>query len=103
MGLCVHMADNILNLFIYLFIYLFIFFHYFSEKIRLGISCEFVCLADNSHEISSLVFSEKIYTNQNVNCCSCDLFELRFYSPVNPMGSCRAWSLLLGRLSPLDG
>ena len=34
------------------------------------------------------------------------LFVLRFYSPVNPMGSCRAWSgylttLLLGRLSPL--
>ena len=32
------------------------------------------------------------------------LFVLRFYSPVNPMGSCRAWSVylttpLLGRLS----
>ena len=36
------------------------------------------------------------------------LFVLRFYGPVNPMGSCRAWSvylttLLLGRLSPLSG
>ena len=36
------------------------------------------------------------------------LFVLRFYSPVNPKGSCRAWSvylttLLLGRLSPLSG
>ena len=36
-----------------------------------------------------------------------DLFMLRFYSPVNPMGSCRAWSVylntrLLGRLSPLS-
>ena len=36
------------------------------------------------------------------------LFVLRFYSPVNPMGSCRAWSVylttrLLGRLSPLSG
>ena len=35
-----------------------------------------------------------------------DLFVLRFYGPVNPMGSCRARSVylttrLLGRLSPL--
>ena len=34
------------------------------------------------------------------------LFVLRFYGPVNPMGSCRAWYVylntpLLGRLSPL--
>ena len=39
---------------------------------------------------------------------SVDLFVLRFYGPVNPMGSCRAWSvylttLLLGRFSPLSG
>ena len=36
------------------------------------------------------------------------LFVLRFYSPVNPMGSCRARSVyltthLLSRLSPLSG
>ena len=36
------------------------------------------------------------------------LFVLRFYGPVNPMGSCRAWSVyltthLLGRLSLLSG
>ena len=36
------------------------------------------------------------------------LFVLRFYDPVNPMGSCRARSVylttrLLGRLSPLSG
>ena len=36
------------------------------------------------------------------------LFVLRFYGPVNPMGSCWAWSVyltthLLGRLSPLSG
>ena len=36
------------------------------------------------------------------------LFVLRFYGPVNTMGSCRAWSVylalcLLGRLSPLSG
>ena len=35
------------------------------------------------------------------------LFVLRFYGPVNPMGSCRTWSVyltthLLGRLSPLS-
>ena len=36
-----------------------------------------------------------------------NLFVPRFYGPVNPMGSCQAWSLylttlLLGRLSPLS-
>ena len=41
----------------------------------------------------------------NVYVC---LFVLRFYGPVNPMGSCRARSVylttcLLGRLSPLSG
>ena len=40
--------------------------------------------------------------------CSGDLFVLRLYGPVNPMGSCRAWSVylttrLLGRVSPLSG
>ena len=37
-----------------------------------------------------------------------NLFVLRFYGPVNPMGSCPARSVyltthLLGRLSPLSG
>ena len=37
-----------------------------------------------------------------------DLFVLRFYSSVNPMGSCQARSVylttrLLGRLNPLSG
>ena len=37
-----------------------------------------------------------------------DVFVLRFYGPVSPMGSCRARSVylttrLLGRLSPLSG
>ena len=36
------------------------------------------------------------------------LFVLRFYGPINPVGSCRARSVyltirLLGRLSPLSG
>ena len=39
---------------------------------------------------------------------SYNLFVLRFYGSVNPMGSCRARSVylttrLLGRLSPLSG
>ena len=37
-----------------------------------------------------------------------DLFVLKFYGPVNPMGSCLVRSVylttrLLGRLSPLSG
>ena len=41
-------------------------------------------------------------------CVGKNLFVLRFYGPVNPMGSCRARSVylttrLLGRLSPLSG
>ena len=45
-----------------------------------------------------------IAINRWSNC----LFVLRFYGPVNPMGSCRAQSVylttcLLGRLSPLSG
>ena len=42
-----------------------------------------------------------------LNFQSVCLFVLRFYGPVNPMGSCRARSVylttrLLGRLSPLS-
>ena len=45
--------------------------------------------------------------DDNSRCNPC-LFVLRFYGPVNPMGSCRARSVylttrLLGRLSPLSG
>ena len=41
-------------------------------------------------------------------CLMESLFVLRFYGPVNPMGSCRARSVYLttrlpGRLSPLSG
>ena len=41
----------------------------------------------------------------NIECCFATqqqcLFVLRFYGPVNPMGSC--WARLLGRLCPLSG
>ena len=53
-------------------------------------------------ELFPFVILEKIATD--LDC----LFVLRFYGPVNPMGSCRARSVylttrLLGRLSPLSG
>ena len=46
--------------------------------------------------------------SQRLATVSSSLFVLRFYGPVNPMGSCRARSvylttLLLGRLSPRSG
>ena len=53
------------------------------------------------------------YRPVSLTCIPCKLcfvclFVLRFYGPVNPMGSCRARSVylttrLLGRLSPLRG
>ena len=36
-----------------------IFSWYFSEKIKLDISCELSASADNSYEMTSLIFSEK--------------------------------------------
>ena len=52
--------------------------------------------------LSWLIFERQLYISV-VYC----LFVLRFYGPVNPMGSCRARSVylttrLLGRLSPLS-
>ena len=54
-----------------------------------------------------LFLSEHVKENAPVFCPLC-LFVLRFYGPVNTMGSCRARSVylttrLLGRLSPLSG
>ena len=67
-----------------------IFFSFFQENI-ICTSCKLSPL----HETSNPVFLV-------------GLFVLRFYGPVNPMGSCRARSVylttrLLGRLSPLSG
>ena len=47
----------------------------------------------------------KVQVKKNIYLC---LFVLRFYGPVNPMGSCRARSVylttrLLGRLNPVSG
>ena len=54
-------------------------------------------------QLSSLMVTKHCW-NQNITP---QLFVLRFYGPVNPMGSCRTWSIhlttrLLGRLSPLS-
>ena len=50
---------------------------------------------------------QRIRDLSDASFCVC-LFVLQFYGPVNPMESCRAWSVyltthLLGRLSPLSG
>ena len=63
--------------------------------------CFLGCMRKNS--ISIILFCG-IFLWCGVLC----LFVLRFYGPVNPMGSCRARSVyltthLLGRLSPLSG
>ena len=68
-------------------------------------SCQVLCVLCSQ----KLFLSESIpvvrHTIKPVYVC---LFVLRFYGPVNPMGSCRARSVyltthLLGRLSPLSG
>ena len=48
------------------------------------------------------------WINADVNFTDVNWFVLRFYGPVNPMGSCRARSVylttdLLGRFSPQSG
>ena len=58
---------------------------------------------DSKSRIVGKTVSIDLYTKAT-DC----LFVLRFYGPVNPMGSCRARSVylttrLLDRLSPLSG
>ena len=76
----------------------------------IGPSCatHLSCLEQASHDVVPDVLSVSIsYTPADALTCLLILFVLRFYGPVNPMGSCRAWSVyltsLLGRLSPLSG
>ena len=57
--------------------------------------------------IKNLFYNSNETTSVKRELMTC-LFVLRFYRPVNPMGSCRARSVylttrLLGRLSPLSG
>ena len=71
---------------------------------------ETICMRD---EILSQILSIhqvsvcNIFTVTQLVAFVC-LYVLRFYGPVNPMGSCRVQSVylttgLLGRLSPLSG
>ena len=69
----------------------------FSSEIGFDISCILSPL-EKKKNISKFCLLK-------LNFC---LFVLRFYGPVNPMGSFRAWSVylttrILGRLSPLSG
>ena len=69
--------------------------------------CVCVCVLDKERQCVLLLFHTTFNTLWVLlilfakDAC---LFVLRFYGPVNPMGSCRAWSVylttrLLGRLS----
>ena len=56
--------------------------------------------------LSTLSMKQRSETYNHKHCD--DLFVLKFYGPINPMGSCRARSVnlatrLLGRLCPLSG
>ena len=58
-------------------------------------------------ELLRSLFSPPLFS-RHVAACTAVVFVLRFYGPVNPMGSCRARPVyltthLLGRLSPLSG
>ena len=45
--------------------YLFFFIFFFSKKASLGISCESSAVADDSHEMSRLIFSENVLKKKN--------------------------------------
>ena len=67
-----------------------------------------VSLTSSLRVISLTVLADSIYNILIFFAEKMCLFVLRFYGPVNSMGSCRARSVylttrLLGRLSPLSG
>ena len=103
------------------------YFSYFSQETGFDISCklslmETICIKCqilfsgknkknfinlSSAELAQRVVKVKAPDGRDIKIAYC-LFVLRFYGPVNPMGSCRARSVylttrLLGRLSPLSG
>ena len=77
-----------------------------SETSRRSCLCQTCC--NVGLKIEALKTHVKaVTTDENRKLLVC-LFVLRFYGPVNPMGSCRARAVylttrLLGRLSPLSG
>ena len=63
----------------------------------------YICVKFRENIMNGVLITERTRIHSR-NC----LFVLRFYGPVNPMGSFRARSVylttrLLGRLSPLSG
>ena len=69
--------------------------------------CQNLFSGKNKKTISVGILLKSLPSVLSVKLLYC-LFVLRFYGPVNPMGSCRARSVylttrLLGRLSPLSG
>ena len=67
--------------------------------------CKLQKLCFRTQDMGSCLFNLWLSLSFPLFVC---LFVLRFYGPVNPMGSCRARSVylttcLLGRLSPLSG
>ena len=78
-----------------------------------GRSC-FVPSQNMNTEKNKLMDGKLVFFASILNCFTQNLaimnhvilIKLRFYGPVNPLGSCQAWSVyltkcLLGRLSPL--
>ena len=71
--------------------------------------CSYQSLRYNAVASSVICFliTSPLHLVENIYLC-CFVVVLRFYGPVNPMGSCRARSVylttrLLGRLSPPSG
>ena len=80
---------------------------YVSETVQKGSSTVAYLLCLRFHMCNSLVIMFFCSLLRVVPWKGC-LFVLRFYGPVNPVGSCRARSVylttrLLDRLSPLSG
>ena len=74
----------------------------FSGKSKKNV-INFLSSAENAQRVVKVKTQSKI-VQYKIGC----VFVLRFYGPVNPMGSCQARSVylttrLLGRLSPLSG
>ena len=68
--------------------------------------CQILFSEKNKKIITDLSFVDFVHNLLSFNPFY--LFVLRFYGPVNPMGSCLARSVylttrLMGRLSPLSG
>ena len=87
--------------------------YYLYSASKTMLAAQFYFQYEKCHYKADRMFVFKLYSGQvrlgkltmpGLHC----LFVLRFYGPVNPVGSCRARSIclttrLLGRLNPLSG